>query len=222
MSRTVSRHLGVWVLSLALGGLWAVSSQAQEAHHEDAHPVAADSAHPVEGDHGHGGKPSLPIEPKADLALWSLVTFVVFLIVLSKVAWKPLQEGLAAREAGIRKEIADAEAANQKAAALLREHEAKLTAVHDEVKAILAEARRDAEHTKQDIVATAQREAEATRQRAVQDIERAKTAALAELFDVMSVKVVNAAERVLERSLSSEDHERLVTQALSEMNVRRN
>ncbi|MDZ4687254.1 MAG: ATP synthase F0 subunit B, partial [Planctomycetaceae bacterium] len=109
-----------------------------------------------------------------------------------------------------------------KAAALLRDHEAKLAAVQDEVKNILAEARRDADYTKQDIVATAQREAEATRKRAVDDIEQAKATAIGELFDFVSANVVQATEQVLQRSLSGEDHERLVTQALSELNVRRN
>jgi F-type H+-transporting ATPase subunit b len=221
MSRSLFRQLGVWTLFLVLAGAWAPDGRAEEAAPGDHSPAAAET-HSAEGDHGHGGKPSLPIDFKADLALWSLVTFVLFFIVLSKVAWGPLQQGLSQREAGIRKEIAEAEAANHKAATLLREHEAKLTAVQDEVKTILAEARKDAELTKQDIVATAQREAEATRQRAVQDIDRAKAAAIGELFDFVSNNVVKATEQVLERSLSGEDHERLVTQALSEMNVRRN
>ena len=211
MSRFYGYVLG-GILGCLLLGMVATPGWADEAH-----PAAAAEHH---DDAGH--ETGVPMKFKSDLALWSLVTFVAFFLVLSKVAWKPLQDGLSQREANIRKEIADAEAANQKAAALFREHEAKLTAVHDEVKAISAEARKDAEHTKQDIVATAQREAEAIRQRTVQDIERAKTTALGELFDVMSVKVVNAAERVLERSLSSEDQERLVQQALAEMNVRRN
>ncbi|HUQ70273.1 MAG TPA: F0F1 ATP synthase subunit B [Planctomycetaceae bacterium] len=210
MSRLLGCVLGCLFGCLLVGFAAPVSA-------EDAHPPAA-AGH---GDESHGEQ-GVPMNFKTDLALWSLVTFVAFCFVLNKVAWGPLKQGLDQREAGIRKEIADAQAANAKAAALLREHEAKLTAVHDEVKAILAEARKDAEHTKQDIVATAQREAEDTRKRAVQDIEQAKNTALTELFEVMSVKVVNAAERVLERSLSGEDHERLVTQALSEMNVRRN
>lgn len=219
MTRTVLRHFSVCALFLAMLAFGAAYSRADETAKDEAHPPAAADAHPAEGgDHEEG----LPAEWQKDLALWSLVTFLVFFFVLSKIAWGPLQDGLGKREAAIRKEIADAQAANAKAAALLREHEAKLAAVQEEVKGILAEARRDAEHTKQDIVATAQREAEATRQRAVEDIDRAKNVALAELFDFVSANVVQATEQVLQRSLSGEDQERLVTQALSEMNLRRN
>lgn len=185
---------------------------------EDHSPTPAAGEHHGEVAHPEG----VPMNFKGDLALWSLVTFVVFFTVLSKVAWGPLQDGLNQREANIRKEIAEAQASNQEAAALLQEHDAKLAAVQEEVKAILAEARRDAERNKQDITAAAQQEAEATRKRAVEDIERAKAAAIGELFDFVSHNVVKATEQVLSRSLTGDDQERLVSQALSEMNLRRN
>jgi F-type H+-transporting ATPase subunit b len=229
MSRSVLRAFGVGTLFLAMLAFGVATSHAQEAGHDDAHPPAAGAAakdvhHGAADDHGDGEhhEEGLPANWQRDLALWSLVTFLLFFFILSKFAWGPLKTALDQREACIRKEIADAEAANAKAAVLLREHEAKLMAVQEEVKAILAEARRDAEHTKQDIVATAQREAEATRQRAVEDINRAKNVAIAELFDFVSNNVVQATEQVLQRSLTGDDQERLVTQALAEMNLRRN
>lgn len=159
---------------------------------------------------------------KADLALWSLVTFLLFVFVLKQFAWGPLSAALDQREASIRKDIADAEANRLKAETLLKDYESKLATAQEEVKAIIAEARRDAEHTKQDIMSTAQREAEATRQRAIGDIERARDAALGELFDFVSKNVLQATEQVLQRSLSGEDQERLVREALSQMDVRRN
>jgi F-type H+-transporting ATPase subunit b len=99
---------------------------------------------------------------------------------------------------------------------MLAEHEAKLSKVQDEVREILAEARRDAEHTKNEILAEAQREAEAGKKRSIAEIERAKDTALKDLFDVMSTKVVNATQRVLSRSLSEAEQDRLVDEALAE------
>ena len=183
---------------------------------------AADD-HPATDDHAaaHDAPPELP-GFKGDLAIWSFVTFLVFLFVVSKLAWEPLGGALSARETKISGDIAAAEANRHKAEAMLRDYEAKLAKAQDEVKEILAEARRDAEHTKQEIVATANREAEATRQRAVADIERAKDGALSELFDFMSNNVLQATERVLQRSASGDDQERLVREALANLNVRRN
>lgn len=172
---------------------------------------------------GHGGEgheehpTGVPLEFRADLALWSLVTFVIFVVVLRVLAWGKLVAGLDSREAGIRRNIADAEAARLSSERMLREHEAKLAEVQEEVRAILAEARSDAEQTRQSIVSEAQAEAESSRRRAVEDIERARDQALKELFDLMSSQVLGATELVVGRTLEAGDHDRLVREALEQV-----
>jgi F-type H+-transporting ATPase subunit b len=200
-------------LGLFLFGVAAVHAEAPhaEAPHADA-----------EHEEGGGHEAGLPMDWKKDLALFSLVTFILYVAVLKFGAWGPLKAGLTERERKIRQDIADAEANRMKSEQMVKEREAKLAAVHDEVRELIAEARRDSERVKQDILSTAQKEADATRQRAIADIERSRDQALGELFDFVTNNVVGATERVIGRSLSEGDHERLVTQALSEMNVRRN
>ena len=169
---------------------------AAEEHHADAHAEGADDT-------------SLPMNWKTDLALFSLVTFVVYVVVLRAGAWGPLQAGLNERERGIRQNIADAETNRIKSETMLKDYETKLSKVQEEVRDILAEARRDADHAKQEIVATAQREADATKNRAIAEIERSKDLALTELFDFVSTNVVNATEQVIGRSLTGQDQDRL-------------
>lgn len=175
------------------------------------------------GEHGGGGHGGgLPMSFSKDLALFSLITFAVYLAILRAGAWGPLQAGLNERERGIKQNIADAEASRLKSESLLKEHEQKLAKVQDEVRDILAEARRDAEHTKQEIVTLAQNESEAMKHRAILEIERSRDQALTELFDFVSTNVVNATEQVIGKSLTSADHDRIVKEALSQLNVRRN
>ena len=196
--------LGLFVLGLLFGQL--------------AMPVGAVAFDEAHGAAAHAeAEPGAPMDFVADLAIWSLVTFVVYLIVLKKAAWGPLIQGLDQREAKMKQQIADAESARVKAEAMLAEHAKKLDKVQDEVKEILAEARRDAEHTKQDIVAVANKEAEATRKRAVEDIEHARDLAMKELFDFVSSNVIGATENVLGRALSDDDQKRLVQDALNQI-----
>jgi F-type H+-transporting ATPase subunit b len=159
----------------------------------------------------------VPMNFKGDLALWSLVTFVLFIIVLRKFAWSPIVEGLDKREGKIRQDIADAESARVKAEQMLAEHQQKLETVQDEVKEILAEARRDAEQARQNIADTAKAEADATKQRAIVDIERARDQALNELFDVMAGQVATATEYVLGEGLKPGDQDKLIQQALAQI-----
>ena len=183
---------------------------------------AADASHPVaEGEDGGHPEPDtgVPMKPQNDLVLWTIVTFVVFLVVLKKVAWGPLIEGLDNRESKYRKLLEDAKADRDKAVALLADYEQKLKAAQTQVDEIIAEARRDAERTKTDIMATAQQEAEATRKRALDDIGRARDQAVAELFDHVRENVVSATEKVLSRSLTNADDQKLIDDALAEMSA---
>ncbi|MEO1998996.1 MAG: ATP synthase F0 subunit B [Planctomycetaceae bacterium] len=178
---------------------------------EAASANSADTPHDSE-EHPSG----VPLSFKADLAFWSLIVFLVFLLVLRVGAWQPLAAGLDQREASIRADIAGAEQARVQAEQMLADHAAKLDQVQDEVREILAEARRDAEHTKQDIIAEAQREAELTKDRSVAEIERARDAALRDVFDTLSEQVVVATEQVLSRALTDEDQKRFVGDALAQ------
>jgi F-type H+-transporting ATPase subunit b len=183
---------------------------------------AADAGHEVaESDHGdHGGaETGVPMQPQNDLVLWTIVTFVLFLVVLKKVAWGPLIEGLDNRESKYRKLLEDAKADRDKAVAMLADYEQKLKAAQGQVDEIIAEARRDAERTKTDILATAQQDAEATRKRALDDIGRARDQAVAELFEHVRANVVAATEKVLSRSLTDADDQKLIDDALAEMSA---
>lgn len=183
---------------------------------------AADESHPAaEGDHGGHVEPdtSVPMKPQNDLVLWTIVTFVLFLVVLKKVAWGPLIEGLDNRESKYRKLLEDAKADRDKAVAMLGEYEQKLKTAQGQVDEIIAEARRDADRTKTDILAAAQQDAESTRKRAIEDIGRARDQAVAELFDHVRANVVAVTEKVLSRSLTDADDQKLIDDALAEMSA---
>jgi F-type H+-transporting ATPase subunit b len=167
------------------------------------------------GDHGH--PTGVPLGWKADLALFSLITFVLFVAVLGKFAWGPIIQGLDKRELGIQKAIDDAEEGRRKAQAMLAEYEQKLKAAEQTVQAMVAEARRDAERTSQDLIANAQREVGLIRDRAKDEIRQATDTALAEVFTQINSQVVLATEHVLGRALDEADQDRLVGQALAEI-----
>lgn len=207
--RTLIRSAGVrWAVVLGII-VWTADRPLPAAApaHADAVKAPAEGEPPPEG---------APLKFKADLAFWSGVTFLVFLTVLTKFAWKPLLAALNQREAQIRDDISQAEAARQKAEEMLAEHARKLAKVQDEVREIIAEARSDAEHLKQDIVSSAQKEAEASKQRAISEIGRARDAALKDLFEVVAGEVAHATEHVLGRRLDGADQDRLIEEALAQ------
>ncbi len=182
----------------------APAAEAEAAGHSD-------TAHADEGHHDT----SIPMNFQRDLALWSFVTFVCFLFVMKKFAWAPMISGLDAREAGIKRAIAEAEEGRRKSMALLAEYDQKLKSAEQTVQAMVAEAKRDAERTGQDLVAAAQKEVNALRDRAKDDIRQARDTALADVFSTMNSQVLLATEHVLGRSVNDGDQDRLVSEALA-------
>ena len=97
----------------------------------------------------------------------------------------------------------------------LAEYEEKLHGAGQTVAEMVAEAKRDAERTSQDIVAKAQADVQSMRDRAKEDIQRARDAALAEVFSTVNGQVALATEHVLGRALNDSDQERLIEEALA-------
>ncbi|MGB4707679.1 MAG: F0F1 ATP synthase subunit B [Fuerstiella sp.] len=208
-----------------VAGLFCLSTVASYSHADEAHPPAekadshehSDAAGDADADAGDGHETGVPKDFKADLALWSLITFVLFLFVMKKLAWGPMIQGLDQREAGIRSAIAEAQENQRKSHALLADYEQKLKDAEKTVAEMVAEAKRDAERTSQDIVAKAEADVTALRDRATSDISQAKNTALAEVFSSVNSQVAAATERVLGRALNDDDQERLIQEALAEI-----
>lgn len=191
-----------------------VASDAEVRQSAEQPPVA--EAHGHDGHHigTPSGKPS-PSEFKTDLAIWSFVVFLLLLLILWKFAWGPIVAGLEKREQGIADHIAAAEKANADAKLMLADYERKLASSADEVRAILDEARRDAEHTQQEILAKARADSQAERDRALREIETAKDGALKELGERAADLAVDLAGKIVGARLNTGDHQRLIEEALN-------
>jgi F-type H+-transporting ATPase subunit b len=178
-----------------------------------------DAHHAHAGHHEHIGEKGVnkqPEEFKPDLAVYSFLVFMVLFAALAKFAWGPILEGLKKREQGVLSNIAAAEASNLKAKKLLEQYDEKLALAQEDVRRMVAEARKDADSTRERLLAEAQRDVEAVKRRATEEIERARSAAIDELFDYMARCVTNASSQVIGRSLSGDDHDRLVNEAVSQ------
>ena len=201
----------LFLLTVFAVSAWSMPVQAADAGHADGH------GHHIGED--VSAETRDPSQFKGDLAVWTLIVFVLLFLALKATAWPKISTALDEREAGIRNAIADAEKARVAAAEMLKEHQAKLDSVQEEVKAILAEARRDAERTKNDIVASANTEATTIRNRAIADIERARNQALNEVFDKLADQVAAATAQVVGRTVTQDDQSRFIHEALAQVSA---
>jgi F-type H+-transporting ATPase subunit b len=162
-----------------------------------------------------GGPSSNPLNVDRTVAIATVVVFLLLLFILSKTAWKPILQGLQAREKGIRDAVEGAEKANAAAKALLARYEEKVATAADEARAIVEEGRKDGEALRAQIHAEATAEAGRVRDRALKDIEIAKDGALKEIYDRVAVVATEVAGKILEQRLDPAEHRRLVDEAVA-------
>jgi F-type H+-transporting ATPase subunit b len=200
------------VTMIVCGCLWGYCASAMAAPVTNEDQAAGQKAGAHGGANEHGAPNPLIIDP--DLAIFTAVIFAVLLIVLTKFAWKPISEALERREHSIADNIASAERVAADAKLMLADYERKLSGAADEVRAMLEEARRDAEATKQEIVAEARVAAKAEQDRAMREIGTAKDAALKELAERSADLAVELAGKLIRAKLTKDDHAGLVNDAL--------
>ena len=161
-------------------------------------------------------EPSLLL-PDLGSVVWSIVLFVLLLIVLGKFVWPPILKGLQAREEKIRSDIEDAEAANRKAAETLADYERRLTEAHADVRRMLDQARADADTARAKMMADAEAEAARQRQRATDEIRLAKQQAVQDMYAHAAELATAVAGKMLQRQINDTDVQSLIDQSLDEM-----
>jgi|SRR5581483_11827188 len=151
------------------------------------------------------------------LMIWTIVAFAITLWVLKRYAFGPVQKLIDDRRDRIRQSIEEADRAREEARSLLEEHRALVGQAKGQAEEILAEARK---------VADAQRERlrgeiEEDRQRRLAETERqidqATQQALGEIRREVAALSLLAAEKITRKSLTGADQQRLIDEALSEI-----
>ena len=99
----------------------------------------------------------LNIEP--GLLIWTIITFIVLLVVLRKVAWKPLLTALEQREDTIRNSLEEAQQARREAEQILAENQRILAEATRESVRIIEQGRVEAERLRTSITEQTQIEA---------------------------------------------------------------
>jgi F-type H+-transporting ATPase subunit b len=180
-----------------------------------AEKAEAELEHAADTDPSHASASTDPLSFDPDLAIFTLGVFVILLVVLRKFAWGPIMGALERREHNIAEHISQAERNHEQARLLLADYEKRLAGAANEVRELLDEARRDAEHTKQSILAEARQGAEAEKARGIREIEAATDAALETLAERSSQLAVDLAGKIVAAHLTKDDHARLIQEAVA-------
>jgi F-type H+-transporting ATPase subunit b len=151
------------------------------------------------------------------LMIWTIVSFLITLFVLKRYAFAPVQKMIDDRRERIRTAIDEADSARDEARKLLEEHRELMAQARSEAEEILGEARRIGEAQRERV----REEADADRQRRLDEtqrqIEQATHQAIGQIRDEVGRLSALAAEKIVRKSLDDDDQQRLIDEALAEI-----
>jgi F-type H+-transporting ATPase subunit b len=151
------------------------------------------------------------------LMIWTIICFLITLFVLQRYAFGPIQKMIDERRERIRRSIEEADRAREEARKLLEEHRALIGQAKSDAEEILSEARRIADSQRERV----REEVEADRQRRLEEthrqIEQATASALGEIRREVASLSLLAAEKITRKSLTGADQQRLIDEALAEI-----
>jgi F-type H+-transporting ATPase subunit b len=162
-----------------------------------------------------GGK--FLVQPGVGLMIWTLLAFGITLYVLRRWVFPRIQEQLDIRQRAIEETIDTAERTRREADQLLTEYRERLQEARQQADDIVARARKAAERYQEEVTEAASQKQQEMLEQARKDIETETRLALERIRKEVADLTVIATEKVTRKTLTSEDHQRLIQEALREV-----
>ena len=161
------------------------------------------------------------VQTDPGLFIWTIVTFLVLLGLLAKFAWRPLLQALEARQELIRKSLEEAQQARRELERVSQESAQILKESRVQAETIIAQSRTDAERLREEMRQKAKAESETIVRNAERQIQLETGRALQQIRHEAADLSVLIASKLIQRNLSKEDNDRLIEDALTQMDARK-
>jgi len=167
---------------------------------------------------GGGESSGSLLDVNPGLIFWVVITFIFLLLLLKKIAWKPILNSLDERESFIKNSLENAEKAQKDAEKLLEENKANLAKAEEDAQKVIAQGREYAEKVKSQMLEESKVEAAKMIKQATAEIERKNKEAFNELKDQVAEIAVGAAEKIIRANLDKQKQTELIDKYLKDLN----
>ena len=158
-----------------------------------------------------------PLTVNPGVVIWTLVTFLALLFVLTKVAWKPILKSLNEREKLIKDSLDNAENARKEAEKMIAENKANIRKAEEEGQKLIEQSREYAEKLKNQILDESKSQAKKMIEDAAVEIQRKNAEAFNNLKDQVADIAVQAAEKIIKENLDKEKQVNLVNKFIDDL-----
>ena len=160
--------------------------------------------------------PLLVLDP--GLFVWTILSFLLLIFLLSKFAWKPLLKMLNEREEKIRTAIEKAENAEKKLETLNEQGEKILSDARSESQKLLLSPKETAQNLKEEIEREAKQKATSITDQARVQIQAEKNQVLSEIKNELSSFSIMIAEKLIKKNINKDDNMKLINESIEKVN----
>ena len=161
------------------------------------------------------------VQPDPGLFIWTILTFLVLVTLLARFAWRPLLQALDSRQELIRKSLDEAQQARQELERLQHESAQIIRQARVDAEAVVAQSRSDAAKLREEMRQKAKAEADGIVRNAERQIQLETQRALQQIRHEAVDLSVMIASKILRRNLTKEDNEKLIEEALKQVETPR-
>ncbi len=148
-----------------------------------------------------------PIKPDIGLLLWSSVIFILFWVIMGKMAFGPIKEALKKRESDIQDALDEAKKAREEMSNLKAQNEQVLAEAREERSKILKEAKEMRDSMIREAKDKAKDEAQKIVTSAKNEIENLKSAVLIDLKNQSGMMALEIAEKIIKKQLAGDSEQ---------------
>ena len=165
---------------------------------------------------GGGGGGNFLVTPNVGLMIWTLIAFAITLIILRRLAFPRIADALDRRRRAIEESIDAAEKTRAEADQILSEYRERLREAREQAEDIVGRARRAGDRLEDQAKADAAKTREELMERTRREIESETRRAIDQIRKEVADLTVLATEKVARKTLTGDDHKRLIEEALEE------
>ena len=152
--------------------------------------------------------------------LFIIISFLVLMVILKKVAYGPLTKVLDERAAKISSDIDSAEKARQEAEKLAAQRQSELADTRQQAAKVIADAKASAQKQSEALLAAASERATLINQQAQTDAEKLKEDAISNAKDDIAALSVAIASKLMQKELSLDDQQALIDAYISDLETK--
>ena len=157
------------------------------------------------------------LNPMSSTIFWSIIVFVILIVVLWRFIFKPVNNIISKRQTEIQESINSADKQKEEAQKYLEEQKIQLDEAKKEARKIIEDGKTAAIKVKGEIEEKAMEKSKAIMEAAMSEINAEKERSIAEVKNKMVDIALAATEKMIAKNLSEKEHKKLIEETLQEV-----